>query len=867
MAADIDSIRPNPKNTLALAISAACAGVPAVQAQAVLEEIIVTATKRESNLQEVALAITAFTEAEIVRQGFKTFSDYVGQIPALSVVQGQPGATNVLMRGCATQGVSFTDSSTTSVYLDEQPITASGYNPDPRLVDVARVEALGGPQGTLFGDAAQCGTLRIITNKPDASQFSSWVDATGMTVDGGDAGYDLSAMVNIPIVKDTLALRLVGFVAEEPGYIDNVLSPSPGSDPALGVASAENFDNSAFVDDDVNTGTYYGGRAGLRWNATENWTVDLSGIYQNYELDGFGDVDLNDTGPMTLPVSTGSLYADTAVFPTLGEYEQIRFSTEDWEDEWYQVALTVEGNLGFADLVVTGAYFNRESEYDASATAYLQAFQQVNTYYNNNNFGTGTFSYYCSNPPNYAASCNIYDFNGDPRAPAFDGRDTDSYTFEARLSSPTDSDSRWGWLGGVFYNHREVDELFTSNVTSGAGLPLWDVNTQQIPGGYYLNYSVYNLNAPSSTGSNNWWSATYDTELDQWAVFGEISFDITDNFSITAGGRYYDIENDYTVIQGALIGLNGGILDCATDFCWTGAGSTATEADDDGFVPKLNLTYRWTDQMVYFTYSEGFRRGGANSARAQSLFGTIPGFGGNPAAGSLNTYEGDTVNNWEVGAKTEWLDNTLRFNITAYYMDWEDIQIQITDPFDPSFSLGIVNAPQADIYGVDSWLAWAPTESIDISATLGWNDAELSEDFEFPEGSGNVLVPDGTELPLMPDWKGSLVATYTFGGQLFSATPYVLAQYVYWGESTNSVGVETLSFTFPIREQPDWQTLGLRLGLDGETWSAVVYVDNIFDEYQEMFYNNRWAQQRLSVGQPRTFGIGFRKSFGGNTDK
>ena len=182
MAATIDSIRPNSKNTLALAISAACAGVPAVQAQAVLEEIIVTATKREANLQDVALAITAFSDQEIVRQGFKTFSDYVGQIPALSVVQGQPGATNVLMRGCATQGVSFTDSSTTSVYLDEQPITASGYNPDPRLVDVARVEALGGPQGTLFGDAAQCGTLRIITNKPDASQFGSWIDATAMTV-------------------------------------------------------------------------------------------------------------------------------------------------------------------------------------------------------------------------------------------------------------------------------------------------------------------------------------------------------------------------------------------------------------------------------------------------------------------------------------------------------------------------------------------------------------------------------------------------------------------------------------------------------------------------------------------------------------
>ena len=846
MAVNVDPIQSNSKNILRLAVTAACAGVPATQVQAAIDEITVTSTKREANIQDVAIAVTAFTDEEIVRQGFKTFSDYVGQIPSLSVVARQPGATSVLMRGCATQGLSFSDSSTTSVYLDEQPITASGFNPDPRLVDVERVEALGGPQGTLFGDAAQCGTLRIITNKPDASDFGGWVDATGMTVDGGDTGYDVSGMVNIPLVKDKLALRLVGFVAEEPGYIDNVLSPSPGSDPALGVDPAENFDNAAFVADDVNTGTYYGGRASLRWNATENWTVDLNGAYQKYELDGFGDVDLNDTSPNEL-----SLYSNTSVFPTLGEYDQIRFGTDDWEDEWYQTAITVEGNLGFADLVVTGAYFNREAVYNADATTYLQAFQQENTYINTN-INAYSLSYYCNNAPFYAYDCNLYNFNGDPRANDFDGRETDSFTFEARLSSQADSDSRWGWLAGVFYNHREVKELFTANVPG-----LWNGNFYETPAGYYLNYSVYNLNAPSSARSNNWFSGTYDSELDQWAVFGEISFDITDNFSVTAGGRWYDIQNDYTVIQGALIGLDGGVMDCAVpggDFCWTGDGDTSTRADDDGFVPKVNLTYAWADQMVYATYSEGFRRGGANSARPQSIFG---------AGNSNSSYDGDDVKNWEIGAKTEWLDNTLRFNISAYVMEWENIQIQIEDPADALFSIGTVNAPQADIIGVDSWLAWAPTESWDFSATLGYNKSELAEDFVF---DGEVLVTDGTELPLMPDWKASLNAQYTFAGQLLSASPYVLAQYVYWGESTNSIGLETISFTFPVRDQPAWQTLALRVGLDGETWSAVVYVDNIFDEYQEMFYNNRWAQQRLSVGQPRTFGIGFRKNFG-NAEK
>lgn len=833
MAANFDPVQSRSNDILRLAIGAACAGVPASQVQAQVDELIVTSTKREENLQEIPISVTAFGDVEIVRQGFKTFTDYVGQIPNLSVVERQPGAVNVLMRGCAAQGLSFSDSATTSVYLDEQPITAAGFNPDPRLVDVERVEALGGPQGTLFGDAAQCGTLRVITNKPNTEGFDAWVDATGMTVDGGDTGYDVSGVVNIPLVRN-IALRLVGFVAEEPGWVDNVLSPSPGSDPDLSVDQDENFDNQGLVRSDVNTAKYYGGRAGLRWNAAESWTVDIQGVYQKYELDGFGEVDLNDTSPNAL-----SLYSNTEVFPTLGQYDQIRFSEENWDDEWYQGAITAEGDLGFANLTIAGAYFNRETVYNADATAYLQAFQQVNTYIN---------TYY---DPCVTYGCSIYDFNGDPRAAAFDGRDTESYTLEMRLSSNADSESRWSWIGGVFFNHREVKELFTTNVDG-----LWDAYLGETPAGYYLNYSLYNANAGSSARSNNWWSATYDTQLDQWAVFGEFTFDITERFSVTAGGRWYDIENDYTVVQAALVDVDGGIPNCDTDYCYTGANDTG-EGKDDGFVPKLNLTYAWDDALVYATYSEGFRRGGVNSARPQSVFGTPGVFP--PPAGALNEYDSDTVKNYEIGAKSDWLDDTLRFNITAYIMEWEDIQVQVEDAITGGFALGIINAPEAEIRGVESWAAWAPTENWDISGTLGYNNAEISKDFVF---AGETLLTDGTSLPLMPDWKASLNVEYTFGGELFSATPYILAQYVYWGDSVNSLGIETTTFDNPVKDQPAWQTLGLRAGLEGETWNAVIYVDNVFDEYQEMFYNNRWEQQRLTTGRPRTFGIGFRKYFG-----
>jgi len=199
---------PNHRKALAVAISTAVAGTGAAQAaETMLEEIIVTATKREESLQDIPMSVTAFTDEKIVLEQFKQIDDYAGQIPGLTVNRRQPGGTNVIMRGCAVASVSFGGSSTTSIYLDEQPITVSGFNPDPRLVDISRVEALSGPQGTLFGDAAQCGTLRIITNKPDSSGFTGFVDLTGNTVKDGDLGYDINGMVNIPLVEDKLALR------------------------------------------------------------------------------------------------------------------------------------------------------------------------------------------------------------------------------------------------------------------------------------------------------------------------------------------------------------------------------------------------------------------------------------------------------------------------------------------------------------------------------------------------------------------------------------------------------------------------------------------------------------------------------------
>ena len=202
MSQNTDPLGSNSRKALSATISAICAGVPLAQAQdtdqvpaqekLTLEEVTVTATKRGSlNLQDVPISITAFTAENIKAQGLKKLDDYFGQIPSLTFGRLEPGGTNVIMRGCAISGVAFGNNPTTGVYLDEQPITNSVQNPDPRLVDIERVEALAGPQGTTFGDASQCGTLRIITNKPEMEESTGWVDLTGLNPDPQTLVYPL----------------------------------------------------------------------------------------------------------------------------------------------------------------------------------------------------------------------------------------------------------------------------------------------------------------------------------------------------------------------------------------------------------------------------------------------------------------------------------------------------------------------------------------------------------------------------------------------------------------------------------------------------------------------------------------------------
>jgi iron complex outermembrane receptor protein len=846
-----------PLKSLGTVITTICAGVPVASAQEavqensqdtgdhlMLEEILVTATKRGAlNLQDVPMSITAFTSQDIELQGFKRLDDYIGQIPSLSFGRREPGGTNVIMRGCATSSISFGENPTTSVYLDEQPISQTGFNPDPRLVDIERVEALSGPQGTLFGEAAQCGILRIITNKPDTTAFESWVDLTGESVTHGDLGYDVSAMVNFPLIKDTLALRLVGFTAEDAGWVDNILSDSPGG----------TFDNSAYTQEDINTSNTSGGRVTLRWTPGENWFVDAQAIFQKTTADGFGDMD----------EATG-YYEDSG----LKKWEQIRFNQETWSDEWYQLALTAEGNLGWAVATVTAGFAHRETRYLADSTAYLMAFQETGDYWRE-----------------YNAYITQYDFGGDPHAFSVDEQLNDRTSFEARLSSPGDTDSRWSWIGGVFYNKvEEGPTSFSGNITGMSdNCSEYYAAAEGCVGGFtYLSYLHYYYFGTVDKLSDNFWHGVYESNEKQVAVFGEVAFDVTENLAITLGGRWYDIDRDRISRNGTLINpLQTLTMNCGTqadrdawqveydenkwgegiggwingtpqygfDTCYA---NEFAEASESGFVPKFNAAWTFNDdKMVYFTYSEGFRSGGVNAGKRGSAFGTN---------GALHTYDSDLMTNYELGAKTTWADGRFQFNITAYHMEWDDIQVETVDPSASVFASGIVNFTKADINGFEADFSWIPAENWRIGGVVGYNDAALSEDAVlFPDSDSPSVAVKGTRLPMVPDWKAAVTAQYTWNEELWGAEPFLLGVWQYQGDSVNSLeGISSTLGEGAVRTHPSYSIFNLRVGLNGNNWSAALYVDNLFNEYGINLYNERWIKTRVTATRPRSMGINYR---------
>jgi iron complex outermembrane recepter protein len=812
-----------------LAGTVLCApGIAQAQAPEAAEEdvIIVTAQKRSQSLQDVPISIQALGTQTLEERGVANFTDFTKQLPSVSFQTSSPGSTNVYIRGVASGGDGNHSGSLPSVgvYLDEQPITTIGGTLDVHIYDIARIEALSGPQGTLYGASSEAGTLRIITNQPKIGDTSGAVDAELNTVNKGGIGGKLEGYVNLPL-GDSAALRIVGFYKHDAGYIDNVR----GTRAFLGapITNAGGFrtgnlpgisiNNAARVKDDYNDVDTYGGRAALRVELDDNWTATAQVIGQIQE-------------------SNGSFGSD----PRVGDLAVQRFLPESKDDKWIQGALTIEGKIGNWDLTYTGAYLKRSIDSMSDYTDYAEAYDQL--YANYTDPDTGQLV--CSG----LAGCFYYNDNAGNLIPPIQGiKGTDRYkklSQELRFGSP--QGERFRVVGGLFYQRQEHNIRQDYYVTGLA--PLLSVNGY--PGTLWLTQQV---------------------RVDKdYAAFGEASFDLLENLTLTGGLRYYKYDNSLVGFFG--FGRNPG--NGFSDGPPNGAGSNRTgvaqcyttsfqrlydrdsrtyatsrtllppvvdgspctnlgdivngqvvprRTKDDGFIHRLNATWKINpDAMIYATWSRGFRPGGINRRS------TIP------------PYDADFLSNYELGWKTSWADDKLRWNGALFLADWSKFQYSFLG--ENSFTQ-IENGPNARIRGVETDVTFSPTRDLTLSATAAYLDAKTEENLcsavdladtaKLCNGAGNsVLAPAGTKLPVTPEFKINASARYEF--PLGAADGHIQGVVTHQTSATSDLRVNLNPALGPLPNLDGYTVFDFAAGAKWESLSAELFVTNLFDKRAEI---------------------------------
>ncbi len=779
-----------------------------------IETVVVTAEKRSENLQSAPLAIQALPTEKLEQLHITNFNDYAKYLPSVTYTvggagagNGGPGFANVSMRGVSSgnDGNHSGSLPTVGVYLDEAPITTIGGALDIHVYDIARVESLSGPQGTLYGASSEAGTIRIITNRPDPTHFSAAFDAGINTVTNGGVGYSAEGYVNLPLA-DNVAIRLVAYDEHDAGYIDNVHATR--TYPTSGVT----IDNAKLVKNNFNTVDTVGGRAALEIDLDDNWTITPMVMAQRTLTNGLFAFD-----------------------PSVGDLKVAHYFPEFTHDSWYQAALTIQGKISNLDVVYAGSYMERSINGASDYTDYSFFYDTL--------YGYGAY---------------IYDNHGNFIDPSQYILETDHFTKmsnELRVSTPADQPLRF--VGGIFFERQ----------------------------GHYIlqNYQIANLSdanadpgvaALSVTGwPGTLWLTDQERVDRDAAAFGELSYDIMSNLTFTAGGRVFYAANSLKGFFGFSAGYSSHTGEKTCTEPTTVDAGPCTDVDktvyESGFTHKLNLSYKIDpDHLVYATWSTGFRPGGVNRR------------------GSLGPYQPDRLTNYEIGWKTSWFDNSLRFNGAIYREDWNNFQFSFLGQ--NSFT-EIHNASSARIYGSEADVTWIPLDGLTISGSGTLTDSHLTKDYCGPilPGEPPITVcpgpqdpwapnaPKGTPLPT-PKFKTNWTARYEFPLEAWLA--HVQGGLVYQSSSWPDLRIDAanpvsgpLSMPVPIRSvlglQKAYTTVDFSAGIETDQWSVDLSILNAFDERAQLY---RFAECVVQVcggepyiasNTPRTFGLRFGMKF------
>ncbi|MES3151742.1 TonB-dependent receptor [Sphingomonas faeni] len=806
---------------------------PATQTTGEYEgDIVVTAQKRDQSIQSVPISIQAIGTKRLDDLNISNFNQYTQLLPSVSFQTTQPGSTVVYMRGVASGGDGNHSGPLPSVgtYLDEQPVTTIGGTLDVHIYDIARIESLAGPQGTLYGASSEAGTIRIITNKPDLSGFYGRIDGEVNSVKSGGIGSKVEGMLNMPL-SGFAALRVVGFYQRDAGFIDNVAGcrsylPEPTATSCTSANGGVVVDNAAFVKKNYNDTETYGGRAALKVDLDSNWTVTPTVLYQEQRNHGTYGYDAK-----------------------VGDLQVQHFFPEFRRDRFIQGALTIEGKVGNWDVTYAGAYLDRKTYTSSDYTDYAEAYDSMYAY------AGGLAGEYFAYRDNAGRTI-------DPRQKIIGTDHFKKTSQELRVASP--STDRFRIVAGAFYQ-RQTNAIFQ-------------------------DYQVANLGtAVSVNGSPGTLWLTKQKRVDtDYAMFGEASYDILPNLTATAGGRAYIYDNSLIGFYG--FGRNpaadpdDGRPYTATPFnaagssltgvagCYLANGQTLREAylgggdtstllpaavsgspctnlatyTTTGLIPKktqgqgatyrFNLTFKPTDAVMgYATFSRGYRPGGINRR------------------GDVAPYDADFLTNYELGLKTT-LFGRLRFNAAIYQQQWDKFQFSFLGP--NSFTI-IQNGPNARIRGAEAD-ANISTGGLSLTAAASYTDAKTRNDLCTTQVcSGDpldVLAAKGTRLPITPRFKASGTARYSM--PVGTAKAYIQGLLAH--QSSASADIRDIQAA-SLGRLKAYTTANASVGAELSNFTFEVFVQNLWDERAQL---SRYQQcgscsqhTYIVSSTPRTIGL------------
>jgi iron complex outermembrane recepter protein len=600
-----------------IAVKAHAESASPVDSPSLIDEIVVTAQKRTSTVQTTPISITAVTEEDLLARGVASLAALAQGTPGVSLKSEGPSQTEIEMRGMTSSGG---NSATVGFYLDDIPLAgpASAQNGhvviDPDLYDLGRVEILRGPQGTLFGSGSMGGTVRLITNQPNLSEFKSTVQSVLSGTDGGGFNHKDSLMVNLPLIDHTLALRVVGTEDYTSGWIDRIVgSPFPiaGGDP-VGTVRGD-VQNTPIEKQYPGSNSYqtYAARVTLLWKPTENLSVTPSFFHITSTQNGISAYD--------------------SVPGTDAHYQPFDIA-EPLTDSLTAYSLNVDYSFASFDLTSSTARWTRNSTQVEEATEAFNNPLEGITYASN---------YGLPNPGYYGPTGS---------GPEHGIEDDPSHQFSEELRLTSTGNARASWVVGFYYS--DFYSLWTFNGTTPNYSAFMDLGTL----------------APATTP--NWFDAYSPTTLKQYAGFGDATYALTDELKFDIGARV----NHYDYRFSSCLSGWGSAHGAATPSC---SGLIALSSTSFNPKFNLTYTFS-PDLMAYATVTSGFRPGGGNAVypTTGAAWGGAFQQQGYTSGKWPTTYEPDRVVSYELGEKARSFDRRMTVNASIYYEDWRHVQLE-----------------------------------------------------------------------------------------------------------------------------------------------------------------------------------------------